>query len=90
MSANIRNASALHVAFEHLFDLVFYFVLILIVLAILGINGIEIVVSISTFIVVFAFAIGPACSQYFEGILLILVRKPFGKYTDHVCPDVVS
>ena len=79
LSANIRNASALHLAFESLVDVGFYFVLFLIVLAIHGINGIELVVTVSAFIVVFAFAIGPACSQYLEGILLIVVRKPYGK-----------
>jgi hypothetical protein len=78
LSANIWNASALHIAFENLVNVGFYFVLFLVVLAIQGVNGIEIVYSFSTFIVVFAFAIGPACSQYLEGILLILARRPYG------------
>lgn len=34
--------------------------------------------SLSSVILAFAFMIGPASSKYFEGLLFILVRRPYG------------
>ena len=64
-------------AFEGIVNIVFYFILGCIALAVLGIDPFALFVAISGFVLGFAFMIGAACSKYFEGLLMILVRKPY-------------
>lgn len=64
-------------AFERILNIIFYFILGCIVLAVVGIDPFIIFASVSGFILGFAFMIGAACSKYFEGLLFILVRKPY-------------
>jgi hypothetical protein len=45
----------------------------------MGIDPLVLFASVSGFVLGFAFMIGAACSKYFEGLLLILVRRPYGK-----------
>jgi hypothetical protein len=66
-------------AFERIINVVFYFVVICVVLSVMGIDPLVLFASISGFVLGFAFMIGAACSKYFEGLLLILVRRPYGK-----------
>lgn len=51
--------------------------LICITLAAVGIDPLVLFASISGFVLGFAFMIGAACSKYFEGLLLIFVRRPY-------------
>jgi hypothetical protein len=80
LSANIQNASAIDRATEKLVNCCFYVLLGLFLLAFNGINAWYVFLSCIGSIAMLAFAIGPACSLYLEGILLILVRKPYGTY----------
>jgi small-conductance mechanosensitive channel len=66
-------------AFERIINVVFYFVVVCVVLSVVGIDPLVLFASISGFVLGFAFMIGAACSKYFEGLLLILVRRPYGK-----------
>mmetsp|Transcript_39628 Transcript_39628/g.82351 ORF Transcript_39628/g.82351 Transcript_39628/m.82351 type:complete len:246 (+) Transcript_39628:1-738(+) len=43
----------------------------------MGVDPFVFILSVSSFIVAFAFMIGPGVSQQFEGILLVLVRQPY-------------
>ena len=64
-------------AFEKILNIFFYFVLFMISIAALGVNPFLLLGSISTFVIGFAFMISAACSNYVEGLLLILVRRPY-------------
>lgn len=77
LRASVANASRLDKAFESIFNIFFYFVLICIIVASIGLDPLVLFASISGFILGFAFMIGAACSKYFEGLLLIFVRRPY-------------
>jgi small-conductance mechanosensitive channel len=77
LRANVNNSSRLDGAFERMFHVFFYAILVCICLAILGINPLVLFASISGFILGFSFMIGSACSKIVEGVLLILVRRPY-------------
>lgn len=62
-------------AFENIINVIFYLILFCIILAVIGIDPLVLFASISGFVLGFAFMIGAACSKYFEGILMILVRR---------------
>jgi hypothetical protein len=75
--ASIRSAAQIHDAFERIVNFVFYFLVAFIVIAVLGFNPVSFMMSLSTLIVGFAFMIGNASAKYFEGLLLILARRPY-------------
>lgn len=75
--ASVANAARVDRSFEKIIDFVFYFIVGGISLAILGIDPFALFAAISGFILGFAFMIGAACSKYFEGLLMILVTKPY-------------
>jgi hypothetical protein len=77
LRANVNNSSRLDGAFERIFHVFFYAILACICLAILGINPLVLFASISGFILGFSFMIGNACSRIVDGVLLILVRRPY-------------
>jgi small-conductance mechanosensitive channel len=64
-------------AFGTIINGAFYFFLACVTLAALGVNPLVLFASVSSFFVGFAFMIGAACSNYFEGLLFILVRRPY-------------
>lgn len=64
--ASVGNSSLIDRVLEQLIDCLFYFVLALVVLAVLHINPWTLLVSISTLLVSFAFAVGPSASKYIE------------------------
>jgi hypothetical protein len=55
---------------EQVIDGFFYFVLILLILSILDINPWKLLISLSSIIVSFAFAVGPSASKYIEASAL--------------------
>lgn len=57
---------------------VFYAVVATIILSQVGLNPLTLFLSLSSVILAFAFMIGNAASKYFEGLLFILVRRPYG------------
>lgn len=58
-------------------NVAFFILLICIILAANGFNPLALFLSFSSIILAFAFMIGSASSKYFEGILFILVRRPY-------------
>lgn len=64
-------------AFENINNVFYWIVTGCIVLSVLGVDPLVMFASISGFVLGFAFMIGSASSKYFEGILLILIRRPY-------------
>ncbi|GKY96897.1 hypothetical protein MPSEU_000648700 [Mayamaea pseudoterrestris] len=77
LRASVANSTKMDASFERIFNVMFYFILACIVLSILGIDPIVLFASISGFVIGFAFMIGSAAAQFFEGCLFIVVRKPY-------------
>jgi len=75
--ASIANATRMNAASQRLVDVVFFFILSCIVLDALGVDPIALFGSLAAFIVGLSFMVGGASSKYFEGLLFVLVRKPF-------------
>eukprot|EP00977_Amphora_coffeiformis_P012336 scaffold3043_cov180-Amphora_coffeaeformis.AAC.28 len=78
LGATIENSSRIDRAFENIFNAVFYVILGSIILSQLGFDPLSLFLSLSSVILAFAFMIGSASAKYFEGILFILVRRPYG------------
>lgn len=74
---NIDNSSHVDKAYEKIINVVFYFALFILGTSILGWNSWEAIVGLSAFIVSFGFMIGSGTAQLFEGVLLVLARKPY-------------
>lgn len=75
--ASVGNASVIDEALEEILNGFFYFILVLVVLSILKINPWPLLVSTSTLLVSFSFALGSSASKFIEGIMLIAVRRPY-------------
>jgi hypothetical protein len=82
--ANIKNSSKIDHAYERLVNLVFFVLCFLAVLVALGVDIFALILGLSGLSISFAFMMGTASSKYLEGILLILVRKPYD-IGDRVC-----
>jgi len=59
---------------------IFFIILWVIMFYIVGLDPMAIFVSISSFVIGFAFMIGNASSKYFSGLLFILVRRKCAVY----------
>uniref|UniRef100_A0A7S4I0R0 Mechanosensitive ion channel MscS domain-containing protein n=1 Tax=Odontella aurita TaxID=265563 RepID=A0A7S4I0R0_9STRA len=78
LRASIANSSQIDRAFEQIFNVAFYFLAgLCAVLMILGVDAMGFFLSFSTVFISFSFLFGSAASKYFEGVLLILVRRPY-------------
>lgn len=77
LSASIANAGQIDNAAERIFNCIFYTVVAIVIVSILGFDPLAMFLSISSIIVAFAFMIGNASAKYFEGILFVLVRRPY-------------
>eukprot|EP00579_Thalassiosira_antarctica_P000217 CAMPEP_0201866770 /NCGR_PEP_ID=MMETSP0902-20130614/1236_1 /ASSEMBLY_ACC=CAM_ASM_000551 /TAXON_ID=420261 /ORGANISM="Thalassiosira antarctica, Strain CCMP982" /LENGTH=1631 /DNA_ID=CAMNT_0048391801 /DNA_START=121 /DNA_END=5016 /DNA_ORIENTATION=+ len=75
--ASLSNASSIDDSFESIINLVFYVAAVIIILLIMGFQMWEPILSFSAFFFSFSFMFGPASSKYFEGILLIFIRRPY-------------
>jgi hypothetical protein len=64
--ASVGNASVIDQVLESIIDVVFYFVLVLVVLSILNLNPWPLLVSMSTLLVTASFAVGPSCAKAIE------------------------
>ncbi|OEU21923.1 hypothetical protein FRACYDRAFT_136035, partial [Fragilariopsis cylindrus CCMP1102] len=82
--ANINSSSQIDRAYGQIANLIFGVAAVLIGLFCLGVNIEHLVLGAAGLLVSFAFLIGAAASKYLEGILLILVRKPYD-IGDRVC-----
>jgi hypothetical protein len=78
LSASIENSSRIDRAFENLFNILFYALVATLILIQLDFDPLALFLSLSSVILAFAFIIGSASAKYFEGLLFILVRRPYG------------
>lgn len=85
LQASISNSGSVSRALEIIVNYAFFIVLWCIMLSICGIDPIALFVSLSSFIVGFAFMIGNASSKYFEGILFIFVRRKWHRVDESTC-----
>jgi small-conductance mechanosensitive channel len=76
--ASIENSSRIDGAFEHLFNIPFYALVVTMILIQMNFDPLSLFLSLSSVILAFAFMIGSASAKYFEGLLFILVRRPYG------------
>jgi small-conductance mechanosensitive channel len=73
----VINASKIDMQTEKIFNFFFYGIACIIIINQLGYSPMALFLSISGVILAFAFMIGAASSKYFEGLLFILVRRPY-------------
>jgi len=66
LRASVANSSKIDGAFENIFNIVFYAIIITIILSQLGFDPLALFLSISGVVLAFAFMIGSASSKYFE------------------------
>lgn len=67
LRASVENASQIDHAFEQIINVCFYVVLFVILVAIMGFDPFSLILSLSSLVVAFAFAISSATSKAFEG-----------------------
>ncbi|GKY97780.1 hypothetical protein MPSEU_000736200 [Mayamaea pseudoterrestris] len=75
--ASVANASKLDKVLEDTLNVVFFFVLGLLILVFMNFNPWPVLVSITSLLVSVSFALGTSLSKWVEGILLIAVRRPY-------------
>ena len=77
LRATVASTSKIDVAVENLFNILFYGIVCFVILSQLGFDPLALFLSLSSIILAFAFMISSASAKYFEGLLLILVQRPF-------------
>lgn len=77
LRVNTSNAIQIDEAFEKILNTIFYFILLLLVLFIFGVDPIGMFTAMTGLLLPLSFLFSSASSKYFEGILLILVRNPY-------------
>jgi hypothetical protein len=77
LKASVRSSQKIDHSFERIFNFIFFVVIGVIVMSILGLDPLALFVSVSTFVLAFSFMISRASSNYFEGLLFILCRRPY-------------
>eukprot|EP00980_Cylindrotheca_fusiformis_P002338 scaffold543_cov119-Cylindrotheca_fusiformis.AAC.5 len=75
--ASVGNSSVIDKVLERIIDGFFAFGLTVVILSLLNFNPWPLLVSVSTLLVSFAFAIGPTAAKSIEGIILIVGTRPF-------------
>ncbi len=71
------NSTLIDSVLENIFNGVFGFILTLIIMSVLELNPWTLLISLSTVLVSFAFALGPSAAKLIEGMIMIAVRRPF-------------
>jgi hypothetical protein len=77
LNAAIENSSQIDRAFENIFNIFFYLIMAIVILSQLGFDPLSLFLSMSSIVLAMAWLIGPASAKYFEGLLFILVRRPY-------------
>jgi len=77
LRASVGNSTLIDSVLENIFDGVFSFFLALTIMSVLKLNPWTLLVSMSTVLVSFAFALGPSAAKLIEGMIMIAVRRPF-------------
>ena len=73
--ASVGNASVIEAALEGILDGFYNFFLILLILCVLRMNPWPLLVSFSSLILSFSFAVSSSASRYIEGVLLVAARR---------------
>lgn len=73
--ASVGNASVIDRALENILDGFFYFFLIVFLSSLLHLNLWPLLVSVSTFVLSFTFAVSSSVSKFIEGALLVAARR---------------
>lgn len=74
---SFSNSAKVDRALERIFSIAFYIFLFIVLLPIMGIDPLALFAGFSSFIVGFSFMIGTAASIFFQGMLMIALRKPY-------------
>ncbi|KAL7461908.1 hypothetical protein ACHAXS_002314, partial [Conticribra weissflogii] len=77
LRASIANSAQIDYAFEHVVNFFFYFFLLVASVLILGFNLWSVIIAMNGFLFSFSFSFGAAASNWFEGLLLIFVRRAY-------------
>lgn len=77
LRASVANEGRMNAASERFFNVFFYFLLIVIGLAVVGVDPVTLFGVLTSFIISFSFMVGGAASDYLQGLLFILVQKPY-------------
>lgn len=77
LRASMNNSSKIDGVLEDIFDCLFYGILAVVVLSLLGLDIWPLLVSASTMLLSFTFAFSASTARTVEGIMLIAVRRPF-------------
>lgn len=78
LRATVAGSMKIDTALESIFNVIFYVILACVILATMNINPLTLFLSLTSVVLAFAFMIGSASSKYFEGLLLIVVQRPYG------------
>ena len=73
----VKNASQIDRGYEHVINIFFYMIVGIVVLALLSVDALTLVLSISGLILAFGFMIGSGSAQVFQGIVMVLGRQPY-------------
>jgi len=79
LQASVDNSKAIDDAAERIYNILYYFLYILIIqMGLFGAEeGLEMIFGLFALITPLSFALSSACGKYVEGVMLILTRKPF-------------
>eukprot|EP00536_Pseudo-nitzschia_multiseries_P006518 jgi/Psemu1/255455/estExt_Genewise1Plus.C_1390082 len=76
--ASVGNSSVIDTVLESIIDPIFFFCLTTILMAILKFNPMTMLVPMSSLLLAGSFVFGSTCAKAFEGIMLIVGRRPYG------------
>mmetsp|Transcript_32345 Transcript_32345/g.78322 ORF Transcript_32345/g.78322 Transcript_32345/m.78322 type:complete len:1238 (-) Transcript_32345:93-3806(-) len=77
LRASVGNSTLIDSVLENIFNGIFFFFLALIIMSVMKLNPWTLLVSLSTVLVSFAFALGPSAAKLIEGMIMIAVRRPY-------------
>ena len=76
LRVSVKNREKIDMALERLLNIIFYTIIIVIILIILGLDPLALFLSFSSIILAFAFVVGSSAAKVFEGWLFILLQRP--------------
>jgi hypothetical protein len=77
LRASIANEGRMNAGSEKILNVVFYFILLMIGLSVVGVDPVALFGVLASSILGFSFMISGASSDYFRGLLFILVQRPY-------------
>ena len=77
LRASVANSSRIDAAFENAINILLYFGLSFVIVAIMGVNPLVLFTSLAGVALSFNFMFSASCGKIFDGALLIFARKPY-------------